>query len=343
MIRVLLVEDSPLMCKVLTTVINADPQILVVGVANNGKEAVDAVPLLKPDFITMDMDMPVMDGLEATRQIMAYHPTPILIVSSSVFKQGMDKVFKAISFGALDVIDKSELEFIGDKKSGEALITRIKFLTSVRIPDQALVKFRRERSTVDLKTGRKKVSDKIVAIVASTGGPQALLKILQRLPEDFPCGIVIVQHITTGFLSGLVDWLSKECKILVKIGADLEEIRPGVAYIAPDNFHMRVKEGGKISLSDEPANNGHRPSGDILLESVAKAYGKGGVGVILTGMGKDGAMGMKAIKQSQGLTIAQNEKSCVVFGMPNAAIETKVIDKVLPLEKIAEEIALMVR
>jgi len=342
-IRVLLVEDSPLMCKVLTTVINADPQILVVAVANNGKEAVDLVPLLKPDFITMDMDMPVMDGLEATKQIMAYHPTPILIVSSSVFKQGMDKVFKAISFGALDVIDKSELEFIGDKKSGEALITRIKFLTSVRVPDQALLKFRRERSTVDLKTGRKKVSDKIVAIVASTGGPQALLKILQRLPEDFPCGIVIVQHITTGFLSGLVDWLSKECKILVKIGADLEEIRPGVAYIAPDNFHMRVKEGGKISLSDEPANNGHRPSGDILLESVAKAYGKGGVGVILTGMGKDGAMGMKAIKQSQGLTIAQNEKSCVVFGMPNAAIETKVIDKVLPLEKIAEEIALMVR
>jgi two-component system chemotaxis response regulator CheB len=291
----------------------------------------------------MDMDMPVMDGLEATKQIMAYHPTPILIVSSSVFKLGMEKVFKAISHGALDVIDKSELEFIGDKKSGETLIAKIKFLTSARVMDQSLVKFRHERSIVDLKAPKKKVSDKIVAIVASTGGPQALLKILQRLPEDFPCGIVIVQHITSGFLSGLVDWLAKECNIQVKIGEDSEEIRPGVAYIAPDSFHMRVKEGGKISLSDEPANNGHRPSGDVLLESVAKTYGKGGVAAILTGMGRDGAMGMKAIKQSQGITVAQNEESCVVFGMPNAAIEMKVIDKVLPLERIAEEIVLMVR
>ena len=341
MIKVLVVEDSPLMCKVLTNMMNSDPQILVVAVASNGKEAVELVPLLKPDFITMDMDMPVMDGLEATKQIMAYHPTPILIVSSSVFKQGMDRVFKAISHGALDVIDKSELELVGNKRSGEALITKIKFLTSVRV-DPSLSKFRHERSIVDLRAPKKKVSDKIVAIVASTGGPQALLKILQRLPADFPCGIVIVQHITSGFLAGLVDWLAKECKIKVKIGEDSEDVRPGVAYIAPDNFHMRVTERGKISLSDEPASNGHRPSGDVLFESVAKTYGKGGVAAILTGMGRDGAMGMKAIKESQGMTIAQSEKSCVVFGMPGAAIEMDAIDKVLPLERIAEEIVSMV-
>ncbi len=343
MIRVLVVDDSPLMCKLLTTVMNADPQILVVAVANNGKEAVDLVPPLRPDIVTMDMDMPVMDGAEATKQIMAYHPTPILIVSSSVFKLGMEKVFKAISYGALDVIDKSEIEFIGDKNSGEALVAKIKFLTRVRVTDPSLMKFRPERSVADLKASKKKASDEIVAIVASTGGPQALLKILQRLPEDFPCGIVIVQHITTGFLSGLVDWLAKECRIRVKIGEDSEEIRPGIAYIAPDNFHMKVKEGGKLSLSDEPANNGHKPSGDVLLESVAKIYGKRSVAAILTGMGRDGAMGMKAVKQSLGMTIAQNEKSCVVFGMPNAAIEMKAIDKVLPLEKIAEEIAFIVR
>jgi two-component system chemotaxis response regulator CheB len=342
MIRVLVVEDSPLMCKILTNMLNSDPQILVVAVANNGKEAVELVPCLKPDIITMDMDMPLMDGFEATKQIMAYHPTPILIVSSSVFRMGMEKVFKAISHGALDVIDKSELEIVGNKKSGEALIAKIKFLTDVRVADHPLVKLRNERTVIDLKTPRKKVSDKIVAIVASTGGPQALLKIFQRLPEDFPCGIVIVQHITNGFLSGLVDWLNKECKIRVKIGEDSEEIRPGVAYIAPDNFHMKVEEGGKISLSNEPPNGGHKPSGNVLLESVAKSYGKGSVGAILTGMGRDGAMGIKAIKQSQGKTIAQNEKSCVVFGMPNAAIEMNVVDKVLPLEKIAEEIVLMV-
>jgi two-component system chemotaxis response regulator CheB len=255
---------------------------------------------------------------------------------------GMERVFKAISHGALDVIDKSELEIVGNKKSGEALIAKIKFLTGVRVLDHPLEKLQNERAIIDLKPFRKKVSEKIVALVASTGGPQALLKILQRLPEDFPCGIVIVQHITNGFLPGLVDWLNKECKIRVKIGEDSEEIRPGVAYIAPDNFQMKVEGGGKIGLSNEPSDGGHKPSGDVLLESVAKVYGKGSVGTILTGMGRDGVMGMKAIKESQGKTIAQDEKSCVVFGMPNAAIEMDVVDKVLPLERIAEEIVLMV-
>ncbi len=343
MIRVLVVDDSPLMCKILTNILNCDPQILVAAVANNGKEAVELVPRLKPDIITMDIDMPVMDGFEATKEIMASHPTPILIVSSTVFKTGMEKVFKAISNGALDVIDKGELELAGNKKSGEALIAKIKFLNGVRAIHHPMTKPADERSVVDLKAARKKVSDRIVAIVASTGGPQALLEILKRLPEDFPCGIVIVQHITNGFLAGLVGWLSKECKIKIKIGEDSEEIRAGIAYIAPDNFQMRVEDGGRIKLSTEPAFGGHRPSGDVLLESVARAYGKGGVAAILTGMGRDGAMGMKAVKQLHGRTLAQNEKSCVVFGMPQAAIEINAIDKVLPLERIAEEIVGMVR
>jgi two-component system chemotaxis response regulator CheB len=341
--RVLVVDDSPLMCKILTNIVNCDPQMIVAAVANNGKEAVDLVPRLKPDIITMDMDMPVMDGLEATKQIMASTPTPILIVASTVFKAGMEKVFKAISHGALDVIDKKELELVGQKKSGEALIAKIKFLTGVRVAERPSARLRKERSVVDLRASTKEVSDKIVAVVASTGGPQALLEILKRLPEDFPCGIVIVQHITSGFLLGLVDWLNKECKIKVKIGEDSEEIQPGVAYMAPDNLQMRVEESGKISLSNEPAQGGHKPSGDVLLESVARTYGKGGVAAILTGMGRDGAMGMKAIKQCYGKTIAQNEKSCVVFGMPKAAVEMNVIDKVLPLESIAEEIVSIVR
>ncbi len=339
----LVVDDSPLMCKILTNILNCDPEIIVSAVATNGKEAVEIVPRVKPDIITMDIDMPVMDGFEATKQIMAYHPTPILIVSSAVFRAGMDRVFKAISHGALDVIDKSELELAGNKKSGEALIAKIKFLIGIRVMRQPPVAFAKETPVVDLKASRKDVSDKIVAIVASTGGPHALLEILKRIPQDFPCGIVIVQHITNGFLSGLVGWLAKECKIKVKIGEDSEEIRPGVAYIAPDNVQMRVEEGGKIRLSSEPAYGGHRPSGDVLLESVARIYGKGGVAALLTGMGRDGAMGMKAIKQLHGKTIAQNEKSCVVFGMPNAAIEMNAVDKILPLESIAEEIVGMVR
>ncbi len=343
MIRVLVVDDSPLMCKILTNIINCDPQLLVAAVAANGKEAVDLVPCLKPDLITMDIDMPVMDGFEATRQIMAYRPTPILIVSSTAFRAGMERVFKAISHGALDVIDKSELEPIGDKKSGEALISKIKFLNGIRSVHLPRAKARSERAPIDLKSPGKKATDRIVALVASTGGPQALFEILKRLPEDFPCGIVIVQHITNGFLPGLVDWLGKECKIKVKIGEDSEELQPGVAYIAPDNVHMKVQEGGKIRLSNEPSSANHRPSGDVLLESVAGSYGKRSVAIILTGMGRDGALGMRAVKQSRGKTIAQNEESCVVFGMPHAAIEMSVVDKVLPLETIAEEIVKMAR
>jgi two-component system chemotaxis response regulator CheB len=342
-IRVLVVDDSPLMCKVLTNILNPDPQILVAAIANNGKEAVEIVPRLKPDIITMDIHMPVMDGFEATRQIMAYNPTPILVVSSSVFKVGMDKVFKAISYGALDVLDKGELEIAGDKKPGEVLIEKIKFLSNVKVIHHPLAKLQKERLIGDLEAPKKKVLHKIVVIVASTGGPQALLEILKRFPEDFPCGIVIVQHITKGFVEGLVDWLDKECQLTVKIGTDSEEIRPGVAYIAPDSVQMRILEGGKIDLSNEPAYEGHIPSGDVLLESVARAYGEGAVAAILTGMGRDGAMGMKAIKQMHGQTIAQDEKSCKVFGMPKAAIEMDVIDKTLPLERIAEEIVGMLR
>ncbi|MEW6003148.1 MAG: chemotaxis response regulator protein-glutamate methylesterase [Nitrospirota bacterium] len=343
LIRVLVVEDCPLMCEVLMSIFNPDPQILVVGIAHNGKEAIELVPRLKPDIITMDIHMPVMDGFEATKHIMAYNPTPILVISSSVFRAGMDKVFKAISYGALDVIDKGDLEIGGEKKSGEVLIEKIKFLSGIKVIRHPLAKLQQKRHGGVLEAPGKRALDKIVAIVTSTGGPQALLEILKRFPEDFPCGIVIVQHITNGFTGGLVDWLDSECQLSVKIAEDSEEIQSGVGYIAPDNLQMRVREGGTIQLSDEPAYEGHRPSGDVLLESVARAYGGRAVAAILTGMGRDGAMGMKAIKQFHGQTIAQDEKSCVVFGMPKVAIEMNVIDKVLPLEEIAKGIAKMLR
>lgn len=342
-IRVLVVEDCPLMCEVLISILNPDPQIFVAGIAHNGKEAIELVPRLKPDIITMDINMPVMDGLEATKHIMAYNPTPILIVSSSVFKLGMGKVFKAISYGALDVVDKGDLKIVGQKRSGESLIAKIKFLSGVKVIRHPLAKLQQERQKGILDASSKRALGKTVGMVASTGGPQAVLEILKRFPKNFSCGIVIVQHITNGFVGGLVDWLNSECRLNVKIAEDSEEIRHGVAYIAPDNLQMRVREGGTIQLSDEPAYEGHRPSGDVLLDSVAKAYGKGSVAVILTGMGRDGAMGMKAIKQFHGKTIAQDEKSCIVFGMPKVAIEMNIIDKVLPLEEIAEEITQMLR
>ncbi|MDP2912964.1 MAG: chemotaxis response regulator protein-glutamate methylesterase [Candidatus Omnitrophota bacterium] len=337
-IRVLVVDDSPLMCKVLTNILNSDPQIIVAGIAHNGKEAVEFVPKLKPDIITMDIHMPQMDGFEATKEIMAYNPTPILIVSTSVFKAGMNKVFKAISFGALDVIDKGQMELCDDKKTGEALLEKIKFLSGIKVIHHPLAKLDKERRVSLLEVHKRNASDRIVAIVASTGGPQALLTILKRFARDFPCGVVVVQHITSGFVEGLADWLDSECQIRVKIAQDSEEIKSGIVYIAPCDLQMRVEEKGKIHLTNEPAYDGHRPSGDVLLESVARIYREDAVGVILTGMGRDGAGGIKVMKEMCGQTIAQDEHSCVVFGMPKVAIEMGVIDKVLPLGKISEEV-----
>lgn len=342
LIRVLVVEDSILMCKVLTTLLNGDPEIIVTAIATNGKEAVELVPHLRPDLITMDMEMPLMDGLEAIKQIMSSHPTPILIFSSSVFRKGMEKVFQAISYGALDVMDKGEVVLKGNMNSGELLIEKVKQLAQKKVTYRFPMEERTEISP-PIGSGRRKTpSPKIIAMVASTGGPQALLEILKPLPESFPCGIVIVQHIATGFLSGLVHWLDKECRIKIKIAEDSEAIRPGVAYIAPENLQMRVREGGRIKLSNETAENGHMPSGDVLLESVAKIYGRESIGIILTGMGRDGVIGLKAIKQNRGKTMAQDEKSCVVFGMPHAAIELGVVDQVLPLKRISEELLSMV-
>lgn len=184
----------------------------------------------------------------------------------------------------------------------------------------------------------KKSKDKIVAVATSTGGPEALVKILKTFPKDIPCPIVIVQHITTGFVSGLVEWLNTECQIEVRIAEDAQALKPGTVYIAPCEMQMRVDMKSKIHLTNDPAYNGHRPSASVLLESVARSHGKNAIGVILTGMGSDGAEGIKAIKEVNGYTIAQDEKSCVVFGMPKVAIDMDVVDAVLPLDKIAEEI-----
>jgi two-component system, chemotaxis family, protein-glutamate methylesterase/glutaminase len=343
MIKVLIVEDSPSVSAMLKKILSSDPQIEVVGTAYNGKDAVELVPKLKPDIITMDIHLPVMDGFEATKQIMAYNPTPILVISASVFTEGMNKVFKAISYGALDVIEKKEMVVDGDQASARQLIEKVKFLSTIKVLHHPLAKLEEHREKVpvivETRLGAGVRQDRIVAIACSTGGPQALAVILKKFPKNFPCGVVVVQHIASGFDQGLASWLDSECNLQVKIAMHNEEIRPGVVYIAPCDLQMRVTSGGRIAISAEPARGGHLPAGDVLLESVAQVYKNNAVGVILTGMGRDGALGIKAIKDARGRTIAQDEKSSVVFGMPKAAIELGAADKISALEDIAGAIA----
>jgi two-component system chemotaxis response regulator CheB len=342
LIKVLIVDDSPLVCKILSKIINDDPELIVVGIANTGKAAIELVPKLKPHLITMDINMPDTDGFEATRHIMAYSPTPILIVSSSVFKKGMDLVFKALAYGALDVLEKPNIDSsVNGGISADDLTKRIKMLSRVKVITHPAGKWKQTMAAEPVKPSKPAGSPengKIVAIAASTGGPQALLAILKALPKDFPAGIVIVQHIAAGFAEGLADWLDKECQIPVKLATQGVRIKPGCAYIAPTGSHTRVLEGGMIRLTDEPPFEGQKPSANILFESIAQIYRSQAIGVILSGMGSDGAVGLKKIHDIHGRVIAQDEASCVVFGMPKTAIELGVVNETLPIGQIAQRL-----
>lgn len=346
MIKVLIVEDSPLISKILTKILESDHELQVVGVAQTGREGLRLATELSPDIITMDIVMPDMDGVEATKQIMAYKPTPILMLTSS-HQRKKDEVFRAISFGALDVIEKTSFEqMLVEDNSKNNLIKKIKFLANIKVIKHPLAKLQQSLVSSDsihlvaeTKKSKRDLEFKgVIAIAASTGGPQALAAILNKLPVDFPWAILIVQHIARGFTHGLVEWLSKISAFKIKIAEDNEEITKCMAYVAPSGLHMRVAEGGIIRLGDDPPYRNFKPSADILFSSIAKVYNEQGIGIILTGMGRDGADGIGEIKKSGGRTIAQDEKTSVIFGMPKEAIERGAIDKVLSIDKIAEDL-----
>jgi len=337
-IKVLLVDDSALARKVIIEALSSASEIVIVGTASNGKEAFELIPDLRPNIIITDINMPIMDGMELTKNVMAYYPTPILIVSVSVFKEGMEKLFEAISYGALDAVDKGVFEL--ENKEGEInkFVEKVKFLSKIKVITHPLARILKQKKESSSLTVASKDSDKIIAIASSTGGPQALLEIFKNLPKNFPAPIVVVQHISLGFTEGLVDWLSKNCSLNIRLGKEGLKIEKGNVYIAPSNFQMLIQNNGEIKLIDEPFHNGFKPSADILLESVAIEYKNRAIGVILTGMGRDGVLGIKAIKDNLGHTIAQDEKTSIVFGMPKAAIEMGVIDQVLSISDVAKGI-----
>ena len=372
MIKILVVDDSAFMRKVLSDLFKSQPDFEVVDIGRNGAEAVEKVKQHSPDVVTLDVEMPVMDGLTALEQIMAVKPTPVVMVSS-LTKAGADATIKALSLGAVDFVAKSagsisridEIEKDLLQKcreaagvSGNRLRATVAAVKPVILPertapaapekplmvekvltvDKAAPSMTRTTSVSSVISG---VDDWIVAIGTSTGGPRALQEVLTRLPGNLPCPTVIVQHMPPGFTKSLAERLNTLSELTVKEAADNDTLVAGTVYIAPGDFHLTLRRetsGTYVKLNKDPAIGGLRPAVDPMMVSVAETYGTKAVGVILTGMGHDGAKGMRAIKRLQGRTIAEDQSTSVVFGMPKAAIEAGVVDSILPLQQVAEGI-----
>jgi two-component system chemotaxis response regulator CheB len=316
-------------------ILQADPGVIVSGQANTLDELISMITSRQPDALLLDIESFSEDPVDAIRMVMAEAPVPIILLTSSNEKS--EQVFEAISAGALTVVRKPDS--VDGRRRGKAeqdLIRQTKLYSAIKV-----IKHLRgsQRTRIKIDT-QAKVKDKIriVVIASSTGGPQALRKVLSGLPENFPAGIIIAQHITQGFAKGLINWLNNECKIKVKQAEDAERIKPGTAYLAPDGYHIIVEIGTRVGLKEGRKSDNHLPSGNMLLASAAEVYGARAIGVILSGMGEDGVKGLLAIKQKGGKTIAQDEQSCVVFGMPKAALEKGAVKRTTPINRIAWEI-----
>lgn len=339
MIRVLIADDSPLARELLKAVFDQDEEISIIGEAVNGLEALEKTILLEPDLVTMDIHMPVMDGIEAIRQIMSAHPVPILVITSS---SDVNTAYAAISKGALEVFPKPDIH----AGYSEEILRKIKLLSKVKVISH-IIALQAPKLTAKPKTELRREypdkSDKLIAIASSTGGPKALSLLLSALPEDFPYPIIIAQHISDDFVSGMAHWLNDISKLTVRIAEEGEIPVKGTAYLCPSEKHTKINSGKKIAFKNRGQEDIYFPSCNVLLSSAAEVYGTDSIGIILTGMGNDGVIGMKKIKEAGGITIAQDEKTSVVFGMPKVAIESGCIDKVLPIQDISKAIMGLIR
>jgi two-component system chemotaxis response regulator CheB len=339
-IRVLVVDDSAFMRKAIADILNSDDEIIVIDTAKNGVEAIEKAQQLKPDVITMDLNMPVMDGLECLRRLQAIIRIPVIMLSSYT-KEGASATMQALDEGAMDFIAKpgNIFEMKRDDIRAE-IIRKVKICKNLRIPEVG------EKSTEPVEKRNNVYGDKIKSIVAigtSTGGPKALQEVIPLISPEVVSAFLVVQHMPAGFTKSLAERLDSMSGVNVKEAEDNEVIKNAHVYIAPGDYHMTVKKTGdsiyRIKLTKDPPVEGHRPSVDVMMESVADSGISNIVAVIMTGMGKDGTRGIEKLKNKKNAhVIAQDEGSCVVFGMPRVAISTGLVDAIVPLNQIAKEI-----
>ncbi|MDD5299989.1 MAG: chemotaxis-specific protein-glutamate methyltransferase CheB [Gallionella sp.] len=348
MIKVLIAEDSPVVREFLIYILGSDPDIRIVGTANNGEEALEAVKHCRPDVITMDIHMPKMDGLEATRRIMETCPTPIVVVSGSTDPHENTMTFRAMEAGALAVLRRpngiGHPDYEGNAKE---LVQTVKLMAEVKVV-RRWPQLRREPAPPPVRpaageTAKVPAKIKVIAIGASTGGPPVLQTILAMLPRDLPVPVLIVQHMASGFIASFVEWLAQSSGLPVHVATHGEYLVPGHAYVAPDEFQMKIEHGERIALTRDEPESGLRPAVSYLFRSLAEVYGNSAVAGLLTGMGRDGAEELRQLKEKGAVTFAQDKDSSVVHGMPGEAIRLDAVTYVLAPDKIAAVLADLAR
>lgn len=353
MVKVLITDDSAFMRQELKRILTQDPEIEVIGTAFDGLDAINKISKLHPDVVTLDVEMPQMDGLTALRHIMITSPLPVIMISS-LTHQGAETTFEAIRLGAIDFITKPSGTIsldIGTKT--REIIDKVKAAAKVdcskikRLPDPPTVPLAQKEIVKPLFSsllGKVEKCPMVVAIGVSTGGPQTLMQIIPKLPGDLPAAVMVVQHMPPVFTKNFADRLNNISQLTVIEAQQKDKIVPGTVYIAPGDYHMTTNNSGTyIELSKEPSDTLHRPSVDVMMNSVCKVFGKNIVGVILTGMGRDGAAALKKIHDAGCKTIAESEATAVVYGMPREAVKLEAADFIIDNDKIASKIVDLVK
>jgi two-component system chemotaxis response regulator CheB len=344
-VRVVVAEDSTTARDLLVAILEGDPAIEVVGQAADGARAVELTARLRPSLVVMDIHMPVMDGFEATKRIMIDAPTPVIIVTAAANVRDVEMSLRAVQLGALTVLPKPTAPDSEDFHAcAHRLVSLVKGLSEVKVVRRRALLDRPEPGPprAPLRPPLPARPVQAVAVAASTGGPAAVYRLLERLPRDAAVPVMVVQHISNGFAHGLATWLGSGTPLPVKLAEDGEPLTGGVVYVAPDGRHLEVSSQRRVSLSERPPVGGFRPSATVLFCSVAAAYGADSAGVVLTGMGQDGLEGLAELRRAGGRVLAQDEATSVVFGMPGAVVRAGLADVVAPVEELAVELSMLV-